>query len=77
MTIIITPRLQREAFNNGYAHARGLYSPYLPEHDYVIEHWNAGVLAGFEETDRRGTKVNWHLSAITASDWAQQLRVNR
>lgn len=73
----ITTRLHREAFNNGYAYARGFNASCLPVHDLVIEAWYAGHRAGSTETARRGTKVNWHLSAITASDWAQQLRVNR
>ena len=69
---IVTPRLQREAFNNGYACARGLGAPYLPEHDVVIEHWHAGFRAGDAETNRRGPKVNRHLSGITAADWRQE-----
>lgn len=59
---IITTRLQREAFNNGYAYARGFRNPYIAGHDLVLEHWASGLRAGYAETARRGPKVNPHLA---------------
>ena len=58
----ITTRLHREAFNNGYAYARGFNKSYLPVHDLVIEAWYAGHRAGSNETARRGPQVNPHLT---------------
>jgi hypothetical protein len=65
-------KYNREQFNNAYAWERGFTTPSIPfRNSWDRDSWYAGQLAGSIETARRGTKVNRHLSDLSAADWRQ------